>query len=61
MAREHARAEHALTPSQAIKTYPMAIFWCLIASTCVIMEGYDTILCVGSSLVPLRHALIVAP
>lgn len=43
-AREHAEAEHALTPLQAIRAYPMAIFWCLVASTCVIMEGYDTIL-----------------
>ena len=43
-AREHTEAEHALTLRQAINAYPMAIFWCLIASTCVIMEGYDTIL-----------------
>ena len=27
---------------EAISAYPMAIFWSLIISTCVIMEGYDT-------------------
>ncbi|KAI1853769.1 hypothetical protein JX265_003897 [Neoarthrinium moseri] len=37
-------AEHALTPRQAIKAYPMAIFWTLAVSMTVIMEGYDTIL-----------------
>ncbi|KAH8663958.1 maltose permease MAL31 [Xylariales sp. PMI_506] len=40
-------AEHALTPRQAIKAYPMAIFWTLAVSMTVIMEGYDTIL-IGS-------------
>lgn len=32
-------AEHALTVSEAIKAYPMAIFWSLMVSMCVIMEG----------------------
>ncbi|CRK27450.1 hypothetical protein BN1708_004356 [Verticillium longisporum] len=43
-ARQAMEAEHALTPWQAIKMYPMAIFWSLMVSMCVIMEGYDAIL-----------------
>ena len=38
-AKKHAEAEHALTPLQAIRAYPMAIFWCLAVSLTVIMEG----------------------
>lgn len=34
--------EKEMTIRQAINAYPMAIFWSLIISTCVIMEGYDT-------------------
>lgn len=41
---EQTQLEHELTPMQAIKAYPMAIFWSLMVSMCVIMEGYDTIL-----------------
>jgi len=36
--------EYTLSPWEAVKAYPMAIFWALIVSMCVIMEGYDTIL-----------------
>lgn len=31
--------EHALTPLEAIKAYPMAIFWSLMVAMCVVMEG----------------------
>ncbi|KAK1585013.1 alpha glucoside transporter [Colletotrichum navitas] len=37
-------AERSLTRREAIRAYPMAIFWSLMVSLCVIMEGYDTIL-----------------
>ncbi|ROT43778.1 alpha-glucosides permease MPH2/3 [Sodiomyces alkalinus F11] len=37
-------AEHAMTPLEAIRAYPSAIFWSLVVSMCVIMEGYDAIL-----------------
>lgn len=43
-AEEAARLDHSLTPLQAIKAYPKAILWCLVISTCVIMEGYDQII-----------------
>lgn len=43
-AQDSVDLEHSLTPLEAIKSYPMAIFWCLVISTCVIMEGYDQIL-----------------
>ncbi|KAL3417558.1 maltose permease MAL31 (alpha glucoside transporter) [Phlyctema vagabunda] len=43
-AKDASDAEHNLTPIQAIKVYPTAVFWCLMVSMCVIMEGYDTIL-----------------
>ena len=41
-AHDVAMEEKDMTVRQAIRTYPMAIFWSLIISTCVIMEGYDT-------------------
>ena len=43
-AEESVEFEHNLTARQAIQAYPMAVFWCLVVSTCVIMEGYDQIL-----------------
>lgn len=44
VAQDRAILEADLTPWQAIRAYPMAIFWSLMVSMCVIMEGYDTIL-----------------
>lgn len=38
-AADRSHLEHNLTPLQAIKAYPMAIFWCLAVSMTVIMEG----------------------
>ena len=43
-AQGRAKLESDLSPLQAIKAYPMAIFRSLLVSSCVIMEGYDTIL-----------------
>ncbi|KAH6982689.1 general substrate transporter [Ilyonectria destructans] len=43
-AEESLIVEHNLSPWEAIKAYPMAIFWCIVISACVIMEGYDQIL-----------------
>jgi MFS transporter, SP family, general alpha glucoside:H+ symporter len=42
--RHGAQQERELPPLEAIKAYPMAIFWAVLVSMCVIMEGYDTIL-----------------
>ncbi|KAK2000976.1 alpha glucoside transporter [Colletotrichum falcatum] len=42
--RDAINAERSLTRREAIRAYPMAIFWSLVVSLCVIMEGYDTIL-----------------
>lgn len=39
--------DHSLTVREAIKSYPWAVFWSLMVSMSVIMEGYDTIL-IGS-------------
>jgi len=44
IAKEATAIEHSLTTLEAVKAYPMAIFWCLMVSMCVVMEGYDTIL-----------------
>ncbi|KAJ4857534.1 sugar transporter domain-containing protein [Trichoderma breve] len=41
-AKQGAEAEHNLHPLKALRLYPKAIFWCLVVSACVIMEGYDT-------------------
>ncbi|KAJ4507564.1 hypothetical protein HRR83_004144 [Exophiala dermatitidis] len=40
----HLDDENKLTVRESIRAYPMAIFWCLAVSMCVIMEGYDAIL-----------------
>jgi SP family general alpha glucoside:H+ symporter-like MFS transporter len=42
--RDGTDLEHDLQPWEAIKAYPWAIFWSLMVSMCVVMEGYDTIL-----------------
>lgn len=39
--------EHDLTVRDALRKYPWAVFWSLVVSMSVIMEGYDTIL-IGS-------------
>lgn len=43
-AKEGATTEHKLSPLEAMKAYPAAVFWAVVVSMCVIMEGYDTIL-----------------
>jgi MFS transporter, SP family, general alpha glucoside:H+ symporter len=43
-AKVGAYVEHQLSAWEAIKTYPKAIFWSLMVSMWVVMEGYDTIL-----------------
>lgn len=43
-AGESSAVEHNLSVYQAINAYPTAIFWCLVVSMCVIMEGYSQIL-----------------
>jgi hypothetical protein len=35
--------EHTITVVEAVKAYPMAIFWSLMVSMCVVMEG--TLIC----------------
>lgn len=36
--------QHEMSLKDALKDYPWAMFWCLMVSMCVVMEGYDTIL-----------------
>lgn len=43
-AEEAAKGEYALGVWTSIKLYYPAIGWALLCGTCVIMEGYDTIL-----------------
>lgn len=39
LAKDASEFEHQLSPLQAIEAYPMAIFWSLMVSMCVVMEG----------------------
>jgi hypothetical protein len=39
LAKDASEFEHQLTALQAIRAYPMAIFWSLMVSMCVVMEG----------------------
>jgi len=36
--------EHNMTLLQGIKLYPKAVFWSILISTCIAMEGYDVCL-----------------
>ncbi|KAJ5942234.1 Major facilitator superfamily domain general substrate transporter [Penicillium verrucosum] len=40
-AKAAAEAEHKMTLLQGIRTYPKAIAWSVLISTCIAMEGYD--------------------
>lgn len=33
--------EHNMTLLQGIRLYPKAVFWSMLISTCIVMEGYD--------------------
>lgn len=46
-AKQATATEHKMKLWQAIKTYRMAVFWSIIVSSSIIMEGYDTTL-IGS-------------
>lgn len=41
LAKNGAENEHKITPMEALKAYPMAVFWSLMVSMCVIMEGFS--------------------
>jgi sugar porter (SP) family MFS transporter len=41
-AKRATETEHALTTLEAIKAYPMAIFWASIFATSLVMVGYDS-------------------
>lgn len=38
-AKDALQTDHELTAWQCVHAYPMAIFWCLMVSMCVVMEG----------------------
>lgn len=42
-AKDGAEIEHELTPLQAVKAYPTAIFWALMVSMCVVMVRLSSI------------------
>lgn len=46
-ARTATAAEHSLGLWQAIKTYKKAVFWSVMVSTFIVMDGYDTTLIGG--------------
>lgn len=43
-AKSASEKEHNMTLLQGIKTYPKAILWSVLISTCIVMEGYDVCL-----------------
>lgn len=46
-AKQATAIEHSMTVWKSIKTYRKAVFWSVIVSATIIMEGYDTTL-IGS-------------
>lgn len=43
-AKSAATKEHNMTLMQGLKTYPKAVLWSMLISTCIVMEGYDVCL-----------------
>lgn len=43
-AKSAADKEHSMTLMQGLRTYPKAVFWSMLISTCIVMEGYDVCL-----------------
>ena len=43
-AEESNAADHKLTVRQALKKYKKAVFWAMILSATLIMEGYDLVI-----------------
>lgn len=43
-AKSAATKEHNMTLMQGLKTYPKAVAWSVLISTCIVMEGYDVCL-----------------
>ena len=43
-AKESNAADHKLTVRQALKKYKKAVFWAMILSTTLVMEGYDLVI-----------------
>lgn len=46
-AQDGINQEHNLGLFRGLKMYPMAVFWSIVMSTSIVMEGYDTML-IGS-------------
>jgi SP family general alpha glucoside:H+ symporter-like MFS transporter len=44
MAQESDAADRLLTIGQALKKYKKAVFWAMLLSTSLIMEGYDLVI-----------------
>lgn len=51
-AKDGAAMEHDLTPLQALKAYPMAVFWALMVSMCVVMVRHS--ICTSAQ----QHAML---
>lgn len=43
-AKNATEKEHNMTLWQGVKLYPKAVFWSVLISTCIAMEGYDVCL-----------------
>lgn len=43
-AQESDAADRKLTVRQALAKYPKAVFWAMLLSTSLIMEGYDVVI-----------------
>lgn len=56
-ARAAAEKEHSMTLLQGIKLYPKAIFFSVLISTCIVMEGYDVCLINNFCMLPCYPVL----
>lgn len=46
-AQKATQAEHSMTLMEGLRTYPKAVGWSVLISTCIVMEGFDLVL-IGS-------------
>ena len=57
-AQESDAVDRELTIKQALKKYKKAVFWAMLLSTSLIMEGYDLVIVCALSKASLPHLLI---
>lgn len=63
-AQESDAADRQLTVLQALKKYKKAVFWAVLLSTSIVMEGYDLVMvstAFASDFIELAAVMLISP